>query len=285
MKTLKLLGKTLFWILILGILLCPGYLIFQLSEAEMAEYKTPPPPVILDSAYGEICQASRGDLEEFVTVSGSYVCKEYAYMELDYRDPSMIRWEVSDGDVIFQDQVLGYYKGDPVISTVTGVIAQIQTYGTEAHIQVKLLAPTVLECKVNDAVLHALHRSEGLRTQEGAVITLSYESPVKNSDGTTTITLTTETPGIYGSSVDELVIYTGRVYTGVLMLDADCVYQKEQGEDNPWFVRQVSADGIYQKEVEVELGYMSGDWVCVTGVNEGDWFDSGYKQVLAGDDK
>ena len=76
MKTLKLLGKTLFWILILGILLCPVYLIFQLSEAEMAEYKTPPPPVILDSAYGEICQASRGDLEEFVTVSGSYVCRD-----------------------------------------------------------------------------------------------------------------------------------------------------------------------------------------------------------------
>ena len=285
MKALKLLGKTVFWILILGILLCPVYLIFQLSGAEMAEYETPPPPVILDSAYGEVKPAYRGDLEEFVTVSGSYVCKEYAYMELNYRDPSMIRWEVSEGDVIFQDQVLGYYKGDPVISTVTGVISQIQAYGTEAHIQVKLLAPTVLECRVDDAVLRSLLRSEGLRTEDGSVVVLTYASPIKNSDGTTTITLTTGTEDTYGSSVQDLILYTGRVYTGVLMLDMDCVYQKEPGEGQPWYVRRVSADGIYQDEVEVELGYSSGDIVCVTGVNEGDWFDSGYKQVLAGDDK
>lgn len=283
MKLLKFLGKTLFWLLILAILVCPIYLIFQLSTQELAQYETPPPPVILDSAYGDISQAYRGDLREFVTIDGQYVCHDYGYMELDYKDPSVIRWEVAVGDMVVQDQLLGYHKGEPVNATMTGIISAMQTYGTDAYIQIRLIAPTILECQVEDADLRAIRRGEALKTNSGAAVTLLYESPLKNADGTTTIHLSIEgEEGLYGAAVEELAIYTGRVYTGVLMVDSRCVYQRQPGEDQPWYVRQVTMDGIVIGEVEVEVGYDDGSYICVTGVNEGDYFDAGYKSVLAG---
>ena len=30
------------------------------------------------------------------------------------------------------------------------------------------------------------------------------------------------------------------------------------------------------------IAYRSGDMVCVSGVNEGEWFDSGYKAIIEG---
>ncbi len=283
MKFLKFLGKTLLWLLILAILVCPVYLIFRLSTQELAQYETPPPPVILDSAYGDICPAYRGDLHEFVTIDGQYVCHDYGYMELEYKDPSAIRWEVSVGDMIVQDQLLGYYKGEPVNATVTGIISAMQTYGTDAYIQVQLIAPTILECQVDDADLRAIRRGEALTTEEGDAVTLLYEAPLKNADGTTTIQLSIAgEEGRYGATVEDLAIYTGRVYTGVLMVDSRCVYQRQQGEGEPWYVRKVTQDGIVINEVEVQVGYDDGKYICVTGVNEGEFFDAGYKSVLAG---
>ena len=283
MKFLKFLGKTLLWLLILAILVCPIYLIFRLSAQELAQYETPPPPVILDSAYGDICPAYRGDLHEFVTLNGEFVCHDYAYMELDYKDPSLIRWEVSPGELITPEQVLGWYKDEPVISSVTGMISSMQTYGQDAYIQVRCIAPTVLECRVEDSVLRALRRGETLTTGDGMGVSLLYTAPMKNPDGSTTIRLSVEgEEGAYGQQMEELTVYTGRVYTGVLMVDSRCVYQRQHGEGEPWYVRQVSVDGIVLQEVEVQVGYNDGKYVCVTGVNEGEFFDAGYKSVLAG---
>ena len=77
-------------------------------------------------------------------------------------------------------------------------------------------------------------------------------------------------------------IQTGRSYQGVVVLPLDCVYQKVQGNAYPWYVRQVTEDGIFVQEVEVEIGYISGNQVCVNGIAEGTYYDTGYKAVAGG---
>jgi len=221
-------------------------------------------------------------LEEFVTVSGTYVCRDLTYMELDYKDCSLIRWEVDIGDTVLEGQCLGYYKTEPVVSTVTGRIRNIQAYGTDCYIQLQLFSPTVLECHVSEQVLSTLLRSTGLTTQTGEQVEVLSCAPIPNPDGTTTIQLSvTGTEGSYGTT-QELQLYTGRSYTGVLLLDEDCVYRKSTEEDR-WYVRRVTQDGVFINEAEVRIGYSDGSKICVSGnIQEGDFFDSGYKYVLAG---
>ena len=64
------------------------------------------------------------------------------------------------------------------------------------------------------------------------------------------------------------------------MLPEDCLYQKIAGEDEPWYVQQVSADGFFIGEMQVEKGYGDGNYCCVSGVGENQYFDSGYKAIV-----
>ena len=70
----------------------------------------------------------------------------------------------------------------------------------------------------------------------------------------------------------------------MLVLPLDCVYQKTPGEDEPWFVRQVTEDGFLIAEIEVKIGYSDNDFAVVNGIEEGQYFDSGYKDVVSGDE-
>ena len=53
-------------------------------------------------------------------------------------------------------------------------------------------------------------------------------------------------------------------------------------KNEPWVVRQVTAEGIFLTEREIQIGYSNGDYVCVTGVEEGECFDMGYKAIVGG---
>ena len=44
----------------------------------------------------------------------------------------------------------------------------------------------------------------------------------------------------------------------------------------------MTALGQYMAEIEVEIGYSNGDMVCVSGISEGTFYDSGYKVVIGG---
>lgn len=83
----------------------------------------------------------------------------------------------------------------------------------------------------------------------------------------------------YGMEVKELKLLTGRSYLQTLILSAKCLYQKEEGPDQPWYARRVTADGYFLEEVEMEVGYSNGAVVCVSGINEGDYFDTGYQAI------
>ncbi len=283
MKMLKSILTCAFWLLVIALMVAPLGLIYQISNDEMAQYTTPTIPVLRETAIGSVAKATRQDVAVYVTVSGSFTSSESVYQELDYKSPDQIRWLVGHGDEVQVDQVIGTYNGENVVSEYTGIIVEMKTYGTDAYLRISLFEPVELSCRLDDRTLSMLKRSDSLLTDNGEAVTLLYASQQKNSDGTTNVRLTIDTDKYtYGEALSELRIMTGQVYQRTMVLPVDCVYQKTAGENEPWYVRQVTAEGIFLTEREIQIGYSNGDYVCVTGVEEGEYFDMGYKAIVGG---
>jgi hypothetical protein len=226
------------------------------------------------------------DIKMYETVSGSFTSTEVAFMELEYKKPYEIRWIVTYGDEIEVGQVLGYYYGEEVISTVEGIISNINTSAAEPYLMVDCYAPLVLECAVEDEVLSPLKQfADRLTLMDGTKVEISRIARTKNPDGTTTVQFVLDREGdTYGDRAENLTVYLGTGYPNVLVLPLDCVYQKVAGEDEPWYVRQVTEDGFLISEMEVQIGYSDDYIAVVNGIEEGQYFDSGYKNVVSGDE-
>lgn len=282
MKIWKNILKALFWMLIVVLLVAPVGLIFLISAEEMREYATPTVPVLQEHAIGGIVKASRTDVKEYTTVSGTFISCSYGYMELEYDKVKNVRWYVGSGDEIQEGQIIGSGKQGDVVATMTGIVTEMRTYSQEdCYIKLMLFSPVELSCRVNDRTLSLLKSGSGMTDEDGATVTLSFASKQKNADGTTNIRLSIDTEEYtYGEMVTELIIYSGRIYQKVITLPLNCVYQKEGSEQ--WYVRQVTESGIFLAEIPVDIGYEIGNQVCVSGINEGDSFDSGYKAVMGG---
>lgn len=280
MNVLKGIGRVLAGVLLLMALAVPLVLIHEISKQEMEKYQEPVQGEYKPSAYGELAAVSRQDMEESIEISGNFVSNSYVFQELKYKDPGKIRWLVHSGDMTTQGELLGLYEGKEVISEVTGIIENISLGYEDAYIQYKTTDGLELECRVEDKILSIL-KGGGLKTEAGEAVSLNYTAPLKNEDGTTTVRLKIEgAAGYLGQSVPEMKLFTGRIFYDSLVLPEKCVYQKDPGQDAPWYARQISADGYFIQEVEVAIGYSDGENVCVTGVGEGEFYDTGYKAIL-----
>ena len=108
----------------------------------------------------------------------------------------------------------------------------------------------------------------------------------KNADGTAMVRFSLAREGdAYGSAVTNLPICLGAGYPQVVVLPVDCIYQKTEGVDEPWFVRHVTEEGILIEELQVKVSYSDGNLAVVNGIQEVQWFDSGFKVVVQGDDQ
>lgn len=283
MKTVKSMLKAVFWLLIIALLVAPLGLIYEISLRERAAYQAPSAPVIREGAMGAAVEATRQDVAEYIRISGVFTSREVYYIELTQKKPEEIRWDVAVGDEIQTGQKLGHYNGEEILSEVDGILLEIAAYGTKPYLKVRLLSELELECNLSDKVIKQLRRAENLVTKEGNRVSVAYVAKVKNDDGTSRVLLKIDSSEhFYGERVKDFILYTGYVYTGALVLPDKCLYQKNPGDDQPWYVRQVTEDGYFLEELEVQRGYSNGDLVCVTGIEEGTFYDNGY-QIVAGD--
>lgn len=284
MKVLKKILKGLFCVLILALLAAPLGLIFEISSREKQEYVTPTAPRFVETAYGGVFEAERMDMREAVLVSGVFRSDTYAYFELDQREPSKIRWNVGIGDEIQEGQVLGVYKGEDVISPIAGLISEMHAYSSDdAYIKVQMAAPVLLECDVSMKTLVSLRYAKALTTEYGEAVTLEYVANIRNEDGTTRVRFSIDSKSYYiNQRVTDMKLYTGNEYLQALVLPECCLYQKVAGEDEPWYAREVTDSGTFVAEREVGRGYSDGEWVCVTGISAGGYYDGGYKQIVEG---
>lgn len=282
MKIIKKLLQGLFWLVLLALLVAPLGLIWKISGEEMKAYEPPVPPTLKQTAYGELMQAHRWDVADYLTVSGTWVSDELVYQELDCWNPWIIRWRVEPGAEIQEGQILGTYMDKDVVAKHSGILLEINaSSGENAYLCIQDLEADALECRMDKDTLGKLKNARELRTEEGNAVSLAFASRVPDGNGAYTVRLNVEgTAHILGETEKNLVLLTGQVYRDALVLDARCVYQKQPGASEPWYARKVQADGTLLGEVEIKIGFRIGNLVCVSGVSEGEWFDSGYQAVV-----
>ena len=280
MKIVKSLLRGLFWVLIVVLLLAPVGLIYQISNQEIARYQMPDPPQFVQTAYGAIVQATRMDVEELVSVSGTFISNTTVYQELDVESPGNIRWTAKVGQEVQEGQVLGTCQGENVVCQYNGKLLAINSYGTEPYLEIQLLTPLSLECYVSRTTLKTMQRAKTLTTQKGEAVTIDYVSNIPNAAGQLRILLSIDTDYYFlGEAVSDLQLQTGSKYIQALVLPVSALYQKNAGEDQPWYVYKVTADGEAIGEQEVTVGYHNGSVACVSGIQAGEYFDTGYGAI------
>lgn len=285
MKIVSSILKCLFWILIITLLAAPIGLIYQISNREKMEYVVPTPPIFVETAYGSIAVSERMDMKDSVSVTGVFQSFSYEYIDLKQKDPSQIRWNISVGDEIQIGQSLGTYRGEPIVAKCSGLVTEIQVYTNSPYIKIQMAVPVVLVCDVSQSTLMSLKYAKELSTLDGENAKLSYIANIRNSDGSTRIHLQIESDNYFlNQAVEDMYLYTGNEYLQTLVLPKECLYQKVPGEEEPWFVRQVTSDGVFIAEVEVGRGYSDNEFVSVTGITVGQFFDAGYGQIAKGGD-
>lgn len=284
MKILKTLLKGAVWLLLLGLLLAPLYGIYQISREELRQYEAPEAPVLAETAYGAVARSLRRDMQETVTLKGEFSSESYAEMVLDVRRPDLIHWAIEPGSEIEEGQVIGTLRGEEIVSTVTGIVTTINAYSAEnAWLRVQEYTPLVFRCRLSEAEVRAVTGAQALSLADGSPVELRFLSHRRNADGTTTAEFSFESEDCrFGQILEALTLYTGWGYPQVLVLDERCLYQKTVGEEEPWFVRQVTEDGYFIAEREVTPGYTQDGLVAVSGIEEGMFFDTGYGAVAAG---
>lgn len=280
MKYVKKALAVAFWLLIIALLIAPIGLIVQISNEEMQEFATPDAPVLQEVAIGGIYQALSTSVSEYFVVSGSFVSNADGYMELDYEAVKDARWSISTGSEVQAGMVIGTCNGADIIATMDGIVKQMHIASDDCFIKLELFTPVAFETKVDAATLSVLRNSRKLTAgKNDGKVSLAFASRKQNSDGTYNVLITIDSDEFtYGQVESSLHIYTGRTFDNVVAITNKCVYQKGGSE---WYVRQVTKDGLFIKEVEVEVIYQDSANAYVTGISSGEYFDSGY-QIIAG---
>lgn len=280
MKYVKKALAVVFWLLILALLVAPIGLIVQISREEMQEFATPDPPVLQEMSIGGIYMATRASVSESFQVSGTFVSGADGYMELDYETVKDARWNVSVGSEVQEGMVIGTVSGQQILATMDGIVKQMHISQGDCFVKLELFAPVLLQTRVDKATLSILRNSRKLTVgKEEAKVSLAFASRQQNSDGTFNVLIAIDSDEYtYGQVVSALHIKTGRTFDNVVSISNRCVYQKGGSQ---WYARQVSKDGIFIKEVEVEVLYQDEFNAFVAGINDGEYFDSGY-QIIAG---
>ena len=202
------------------------------------------------------------------------------YQELDVENPGSIRWTAKVGQEVQEGQVLGTCQGVDVVCQYNGKLLAINSYGTEPYLEIQLLSPLTMECYVNRSTLKTMQRAKNLTTKDGTAVTIDYVSNIPDPGGNLRVLLSLDTDYYYyGETVNGLQLHTGNQYTQALVLPASALYQKTAGEDQPWYVYKVRADGEAIGEIEVTIGYNNGSYVCVSGIQAGEYFDTGYGAI------
>lgn len=280
MKYLRSALKIIFWVLIFALLVAPVGLLVNISQAEMATYEPPAAPVIRETSMGTPRQAVRMDVKEHITVNGQFTSNEIAFQQLPQEQPDKIRWIVGPGQEIQVGQVLGYHEDQPVAADMDGILEAIHANSGDAYLKIRLFSPLEFEATVSETVLSALKRGgDQLHLADGTAVRLTYAANAQNADGSTNIRLVVDNnDGAYGEAMT-LLIYTGLEFPNALVVQSNCVYQK----NGQWYVRKVTESGSFVAEMPVQVSYDDGSFACVSGINEGEWFDSGYKAIMGGD--
>lgn len=276
MRIVKRILTVLFCIILIAVLIAPVGILYYISEEEQAQYQPDSIPTVEEMAYGDIVDIRRRDMSETITLSGTVVSVSEFFVELKVKDPSNLRFMVSVGDVLHPGDLIAYNGDKEILSEAYGMIREI-SLGSDSYLRMASLEDLALECYVKQSQRKTLLRSSlELRDEDGASLSFLSADEVYSNGNTTKVLLRYDKEDLcYGQTFEDLTLTTGRVYSDALVVEERCVYQKAGSEG--YYLRIVDEEGKFVSESEVKLGYSDGTYVCVSGVDEGMFCDSGYK--------
>lgn len=153
--------------------------------------------------------------------------------------------------------------------------------GQNSYLVLEDVEDLAFSCDVSAKTLRLLTSAAATLTDEsGAPVELLDVSKRENPDGTTTLLLRMQ-GGAYGRVDHGAKLFTGLVYTRALVVNRKCLFHLS-GDTSRWYVRVVTENGEVVGNAEVKIGFAAEDMVCVTGVEEGVWLDSGYAAIMGG---
>lgn len=271
-------GMTILLALVMLVMLAvPVGVLAYISRLEQEQYRPEEPVVLEELAYGAPEQPIRMELKESVTLSGQVVSTKILYEELALENAYDLRLQIQSGQVLQEGDVIGIYNGEPVTTKTAGLVRSVNL-GSKPYIELYDLNSLAIECSLDADQLKVLRRSSLALSDNGGH---SYEL-LRLEDRTANATALLSCPEVellYGQQLS-LSLFTGRNYPDSLMISKNCVYSTDGGSS--WYVRTVDAEGHILEEIQVQVGYEMGNMVCISGIDENTYCDSGYGAVLEG---
>ncbi len=270
-------------VLLLALLILPVGALYALSSMEQAQFaeNNTPPVELTEFSYGTPSMVRCIDVSETITLSGTVISTEVIYQELDVEDPALLRLLVTEGKLMQEGDLIGYYQGEAIYATQTGVIRSVGRE-KEAYIELWSLDALAIECYVTDAQLKVLQRgSLALSDSDGNPYTVSRIDSVSVGNANTRVLLTADAGLLtFGKTLSKFTLNTGRVYPQSTVVESRCIFSADGGFTH--YVRLVDEDGNVLGLQQVTVGVTVGNYTCVTGVEEGQFCDPAYKSIVEG---
>lgn len=270
-------------ILFLVAMIIPVLALIWISSIEQKQYTVENDIRIGEIAYGDICEANRIDLEETVTVSGTVVSGKVDFIELsEYYEPYKLRFIIHEGDCVAKGQLIAYYKGNEVYADKDGIVEAI-SIGDESYIMLDSLSDLTIKVDCSDDNTFKKLNQKNLKLQDdfGCNYSIAKIDNAKNENGQRYAYVRSDDSSklTYGDKLENIRLYTGKTYKDVLAVYKNCVYSYN---DDKTYVRVIDDSGA--EEVEVQVGFYTGDFAVISGIEEGTKCDSGYKSLLSDED-
>lgn len=240
------------------------FLIIQ-SKEEMKAYECEDIEVE-EKAYGELCQVVRQDVESNISLNVKGVSTKTKIIEISSGN---CVWNVEKGEEVIKGECIGKVNSKKIKCKYNGIIKEVK----DKYVRIELINDICYETYVDPKDIE--YFTGKLKDEQGNEIKNVSISNIQK-DGKIRIVFGIKNRNIqYGEKIEDMVLYNGEIYKNALTIKTKCVKQKE---DNKYYVRVVDEEGNYLGEQEVQLGYEYKGYVCVTGVEEGEWCDGGYYQ-------
>lgn len=277
MKIKKLLIRLGVFLFFAVLMILPVIMMIRLSEQEMSKYEVDTTFEFKEAAYGEPEIVSRADVKMYYTFSGTVTSDTYKYIRFAENDNSTVTALVGIGDEVFEDKVVAYIGDKAVKSEYDGIVEDVDpTPG--GTIKVRSFDNLKLTCYSDLSTINKIRECEDLQLENGKKVKIEEISNLVVDNKVKIVFSVEDMDYLYGQEINDLKIYTGKVYSDVLVIDKNCVYTKP--EDNKKYVRVLDDNFYFVREQEVEIGFETEELVCVLNIDEDTICDSGYKEFV-----
>ena len=269
--------KSLIILIICVLLYCiPMVAMYMISNKEIEQYDLKVDDVYKERAYGELVQPQRITIKENYEVSGEITSNTYRLMKLPYSETDELKLNINIDDEVRTGQKIGSLGTQDVYSSCNGIVQEI-IEGEEPKVKVLLFEKLVLKANLSKDVADKL---EGTLTDDNDNIyeVISKSNQVREEGIEVLFAIKSANEYRFGEKVNNICLYTGKEYEDVITIKKNCVYTKPASDKK--YVRVCNSLGEFKQEMAVEVGYEFEDNVCITGIDEGVYCDSGYKYVI-----